>query len=39
MKKGALSRMQLAVLPLPGVLTPAAELLPGLTLPAAGKGA
>lgn len=38
MKKGALSRMQLAVLVWAGVLAPAAELLPGAAL-SAGRGA
>ena len=38
MKKGALSRTQLAVLVWAGVLAPAAELLPGAVL-SAGRGA
>ena len=39
MKGEGISRTQLASLVWAGVLAPAAELLPGITLPAAGKGA
>ena len=39
MEEERISRTQLTSLVWAGVLAPAAELLPGLTLPAAGKGA